>query len=110
MRHLFSFFLFSIIKFNLLAQPGWNWPENKAEAEEKNVLYTDYLKEGNCEAALEPHNWLLDSVPHLHVSLYQNGIKIYQCLIKNEKDRDKRNQLCYLPYCSYTSISLLYPS
>ena len=32
------------LSFNVFAQPGWNWPENKAEAEEKNVLYTDYLK------------------------------------------------------------------
>ena len=77
-----NFFFVSLVS----AQPGWNWPDNKSSAEEKNVLYTDYLKEGNCEAALEPHNWLLDSVPNLHVSLYQNGIKIYQCLIKNEKD------------------------
>ena len=77
----------------VFGQPGWNWPENKSSAEEKNVLYTDYLKEGNCEAALEPHSWLVDSVPDLHVSLYQNGIKIYQCLIKNEKDKDKRDQL-----------------
>ena len=53
MRYLFSFFLLSIINFNLLAQPGWNWPENKAEAEEKNVLYTDYLKEGNCGSKVD---------------------------------------------------------
>ena len=39
------------LSFNVFAQPGWNWPENKAEAEEKNVLYTDYLKQQNCEEA-----------------------------------------------------------
>ena len=91
----FIAFLFVNIIFSSLvyAQPGWNWPDNKSSAEEKNVLYTDYLKEGNCEAALESHTWLLDSVPNLHVSLYQNGIKIYQCLIKNEKDKVKRDQL-----------------
>ena len=35
----------------------------------------------------------MDSVPDLHVSLYQNGVKIYQCLIKSEKDKEKRNEL-----------------
>ena len=42
----------SFVSF-VFGQPGWNWPENKSSAEEKNVLYADYLKEGNCEAALE---------------------------------------------------------
>ena len=93
MRHLFSFFLFSIINFNLLAQPGWNWPENKAEAEEKNVLYTDYLKQGDCESSLAHLDWLLTNVPNLHVSIYQNGIKIYRCLIDKETDLEKKNLL-----------------
>ena len=70
----------------IIAQPGWNWPENKSEAEEKNVLYTDYLKQGDCLTALESHSWLVDNVENLHVSIYQNGIKIYQCLIKSESD------------------------
>ena len=91
--------LFFLLFINLLwftsafSQQGWNWPENKSTAEEKNVLYTDYLKQGDCNSALEPHKWLMDSVPDLHVSLYQNGIKIYQCLIKSEKDKVKRNEL-----------------
>ena len=40
---LILFFVISCNTF-VLAQPGWNWPEDKATAEEKNVLYTDYLK------------------------------------------------------------------
>ena len=42
MKKLLLLFLISITFLSLEAQPGWNWPENKAEAEEKNVLYTDY--------------------------------------------------------------------
>ena len=79
--------------FFLLAQPGWNWPENKSEAEEKNVLYTDYLKQQNCEVAAEHLDWLIDNVPNLHVSIYQNGIKIYRCLIDKEDDPIRKNQL-----------------
>jgi len=78
---------------NLLAQPGWNWPENKSEAEEKNVLYTDYLKQQNCESAVEHLDWLIDNVPNLHVSIYQNGIKIYRCLIDKEEDPIRKNEL-----------------
>ena len=90
MKKLLLLFLISITVLSLEAQPGWNWPENKAEAEEKNVLYTDYLKQQNCEAAVEHLNWLIENVPNLHVSIYQNGIKIYRCLIDKESDPIRR--------------------
>jgi len=83
------------VSFNIFAQPGWNWPENKSEAEEKNVLYTDYLKQQNCEEAVVHLNWLIDNVPNLHVSIYQNGIKIYRCLIDKESDQIKKLELIY---------------
>jgi len=87
-------FITVLLSFNaVFSQPGWNWPENKSKAEEKNVLYVDYLKQGDCRSAVEPHKWLLDSVPNLHVSLYQNGVKIYQCLIKKEKDKEIKDSL-----------------
>lgn len=81
------------LSFNVFAQPGWNWPENKAEAEEKNVLYTDYLKQQNCEEAKVHLDWLIENVPGLHVSIYQNGIKIYRCLIDKEEDPIIKNEL-----------------
>ena len=52
MNRLVYILVLLIVDFSLLAQPGWNWPENKSEAEEKNVLYTDYLKQGDCESSL----------------------------------------------------------
>ena len=32
-------------------------------------------------------------MPNLHVSIYQNGIKIYRCLIDKESDPVKKNEL-----------------
>ena len=93
MKKLVLIILIISSAINLTAQPGWNWPENKAEAEEKNVLYTDYLKQQNCEAAAEHLNWLIENVPNLHVSIYQNGVKIYRCLIDKESDPIKKNEL-----------------
>ena len=86
MRRVLILIFFIFYSQLTIAQSVWKWPENKAEAEEKNVLYTDYLKQGDCLAALESHTWLVGNVPNLHVSIYQNGIKIYQCLIKSESD------------------------
>ena len=93
MKKFFLTLLVLFVSFNILAQPGWNWPENKSEAEEKNVLYTDYLKQQNCDEAKIHLDWLIENVPGLHVSIYQNGIKIYRCLIDKEEDPIIKNEL-----------------
>ena len=93
MKKFFLIFLVLFVSLNIIAQPGWNWPENKSEAEEKNVLYTDYLKQQNCDEAKIHLDWLIENVPGLHVSIYQNGIKIYRCLIDKEEDPIIKNEL-----------------
>ncbi|MEL0009289.1 MAG: hypothetical protein VW741_05400 [Flammeovirgaceae bacterium] len=93
MKKSFLLLFLLVSAFSVNAQPGWNWPENKAQAEEKNVLYTDYLKQQNCEAAVEHLDWLIDNVPNLHVSIYQNGVKIYRCLIDKESDPIRKGEL-----------------
>ena len=35
-KALIIFYIFSI-NTHIMSQPGWNWPEDKATAEEKNV-------------------------------------------------------------------------
>lgn len=78
------------LSFAALAQPGWNWPEDRAAAEEKNVLYTDAVKMGDFKGALPALNWLIMEAPDLNKSLYQNGSKIYDNLAKVEKDEAQK--------------------
>ena len=87
--------LLVLASFTLVAQPGWNWPEqDKPKAEEKNVLYSDYVKMGNYKAAIPPLQYLINVAPNLNKSLYVNGSKIYDNLAKTEKD--KTQQLVYV--------------
>ena len=74
-------------------QPGWNWGEQLDIAKEKNVLYTDCLKRKEHENAVAPHAWLLENVPDLNPSLYQNGVKIFKNLAAVESDAVKRDEL-----------------
>lgn len=80
------------IQLVAVAQPGWNWPEDRATAEEKNALYTDFLKQDNFKAALPHLDWLLANAPDLNESLYINGAKIYEGLADNEPDAAKTVQ------------------
>ena len=86
------FLLTFLVSGALIAQPGWNWPEDKATAEEKNVLYTDYVKMDNFQEAIEPHSWLLENAPDLNKSIYINGAKIYEDLADNEGDAAKKGE------------------
>ena len=74
------------------AQSGWNWPEDKATAQEKVVLYTDMKKAGNYEAAVSPHSWLLENAPDLNSSIYINGADIYEELAQKTKDPQKKQE------------------
>lgn len=87
-------FLVFFLSVGLLAtaQPGWNWPEDKATAEEKNVLYSDNLKMDNFEGAVAPHQWLLDNAPDLNKSIYINGAKIYEGLADATEDPAKKQE------------------
>jgi tetratricopeptide (TPR) repeat protein len=69
------------------AQSGWNWPEDKKTAEEKNAIYSDNLKQGNYKEAAKHLHWILKNAPDLNSSIYINGAKIYEGLADNEKDQ-----------------------
>ncbi|MEQ8418009.1 MAG: hypothetical protein RIF36_06155 [Imperialibacter sp.] len=89
---IFSLLFFLGVQLVAVAQPGWNWPEDRATAEEKNALYTDFLKQDNFKAALPHLDWLLANAPDLNESLYINGAKIYEGLADNEPDAAKTVQ------------------
>ena len=66
-----------VILFMVNANAQWNWPDDKATAEEKNALYTDSYKQGNYRAAANHLYWLLVNAPDLNKSIYINGVNIY---------------------------------
>ena len=65
---------------------GWTWPEDKAKAEENNVLYGDAVKAKNYRDAVAPWQWLMTNAPNLNASIYINGEKMYNAMAKAEKD------------------------
>ncbi|MGK7395854.1 MAG: tetratricopeptide repeat protein [Candidatus Cyclobacteriaceae bacterium M3_2C_046] len=94
-KSLFAFIAFTVIVNAAFAQSAseWNWPEDKASAEERYVLYKDALKQDNYTVAKKPHLWLLKNVPDLHNSLYIDGAKIYEGLAEIEDDAQKTLEL-----------------
>ena len=58
------------------AQPGWNWCDPVDKTKEKNALFSDNVKAADFESAKGPLDELLASCPKMHVSLYQNGVKV----------------------------------
>ena len=91
--------LFSLVALMIIgvakgqSTDDWNWPEDKAPAEEKYVLYKDALRQDNYKAAKVPHMWLMKNVPDLHNSLYIDGAKIYEGLAEAESDPKRQVEL-----------------
>ncbi|MDN4165824.1 tetratricopeptide repeat protein [Cytophagales bacterium LB-30] len=82
-----------LVSQTLLGQDNWKWPEDPAQrsiAEEKNVLYSDYLRADNFTSAKKPLEWLLVNTPDLNPSIYINGAKVFEGLIEEEKDAARK--------------------
>jgi tetratricopeptide (TPR) repeat protein len=68
-------------------------PEMKAKAEESKVLYEDAIRSGQqaeLKKAVAPYTWMLTNVPNHHISLYIQGIDLYDKLATLEKDKAKK--------------------
>ena len=87
-----AYIIFCVTALIASAQPGWEWGDQPDVAKEKNALYTDQIKANNFQGALEPLNWLYDNTPDLHVSIYQNGAKLYRSLASKEIDEEKKSE------------------
>ncbi|MGB3465351.1 MAG: tetratricopeptide repeat protein [Cyclobacteriaceae bacterium] len=74
------------------AQPGWNWCDPVDKTKEKNALFSDNVKAANYEGAKEPLDFLLENCPKMHVSLYQNGVKVYNGLADVTEDKTLKAQ------------------
>ncbi|MFY0687986.1 MAG: hypothetical protein JXQ90_12520 [Cyclobacteriaceae bacterium] len=88
MKHLIRTITAAVffVGFAATAQPGWNWGEQVDKAKEQNALYVDLMKAGKMKESEAALKWLLENTPDLNVSLYQNGIKIYDALASKETD------------------------
>lgn len=91
MKLILSIILLFGGSLNLWAQ--WNWGPDEPKAKEMNAKYTDFMKQGNFDDALEPLEWLLENTPDLNPSIYINGAKIYKALVNVEKDENKKKAL-----------------
>ncbi len=72
---------------------GWCWGDDPGVTKEKYAMYNDSFKMKDYNTSLAPFEWLLANTPYLNKSLYINGVKIYQGLLKAEKDEAKKIEL-----------------
>ncbi len=74
------------------------WPESpemKAKAEESKVLYEDAIRTGQqaeLKKAVKPFNWMLTNVPKHHISLYIQGLDLFDKLATLEKNPAKKKE------------------
>lgn len=75
-----------------MAQPGWNWPEDeelKSQAKEKQAYYRIQIQLDDHNATFNTLNWLYNNSANLNPSIYIDGVKIIETMIKGESDTER---------------------
>ncbi|MEL6558423.1 MAG: hypothetical protein AAFQ94_09580 [Bacteroidota bacterium] len=85
---LYLTILITVFSQIALAQSGWNWPMDSVQARQKASIYPELMETSNFDAAKENFDWLIANAPNLNVSLYINGVKLYDSLISREDDSE----------------------
>lgn len=88
--------LLLLITFSSFAQVGWNWPENEemyAMAKEKQAYYQIQMLQKDYNGALFTLNWLYENNGNLNPSIYKDGAKSIEKILKEEADNDRKVRL-----------------
>lgn len=70
----------------------WNWPADKAKAQEKFALFQDAVHARLYKQAIPHLNWFLSNTPTLNTAIYIRGAEVYDGLAKAEKDPDRKKR------------------
>ena len=74
------------------AQGEWNWPEDeelKSQAKEKQAYYKIQMQLDDQNATFGTLLWLYTNAPNLNPSIYIDGPKVIQSILKVEKDKER---------------------
>ena len=89
-KHIFRCITYTFLFIEYIipaqAQSAWNWPEDKKTAQSYYARYTDALASKQYKESVAPLEWLLEYVPQLNKSIYQNGTIIYAQLAQLTSD------------------------
>jgi tetratricopeptide (TPR) repeat protein len=91
--------LLSLLLFLSVANIAWSqckqyeWPADKAKAEEQLAIYGDAMKQQNYRGAVPGIQWFLKNAPKWNTKLYVDATEVYNKLAAAEKDAVKKQQL-----------------
>ena len=75
-----------------LAQGEWNWPEGKelqSQAREKQAYYKIQSQLDDLDGTFGTLLWLYTNNPKLNPSIYIDGVKVIQSILKKEEDKER---------------------
>ncbi|MFY0687297.1 MAG: tetratricopeptide repeat protein [Cyclobacteriaceae bacterium] len=78
--------------FSVAAQPGWNWPsdpELDVMAKEKQAFYKVSMGLENWDDSFQALKWLYKNNPNLNKSIYIDGVKSIENLLKSNVDESR---------------------
>ncbi len=80
----------------VMAQPGWNWPEDQelfGKAQEQEAFYKINIQLEEWEKAINSLHWLYTNNPELHESIYIAGVKVMEKILATDPPEERANAL-----------------
>ncbi len=97
MKTILFLFSMSFLTFGISGQQGWNWPEGDDEllrmAKEQQAFYKVNIQLDSNELALKSLHWLYLNNPKLHQSIYKDGVKVIEEILKTDISEERREAL-----------------
>lgn len=96
MKQLIVYFYALIFSTLASAQNGWNWPDDEAQktkAVEQEAFYKVLIAQSKLNEAMQPLNWLYTNNPGLNPSIYINGVKNLNNIIKAGVEPERKERL-----------------
>ncbi len=95
-RKFSSFILLTFFTVTALAQGEWNWPEDpelQSSAKEKQAYYKIQTQLDDYNGTFGTLKWLYENNPELNPSIYIDGVKTIQKILKDEVDKERITSL-----------------
>lgn len=96
MKYLITSISIYVLCVSSFAQGKWNWPEDQAlrkETETNEAHYKVLMAQNKYQEAMAPLNRLYVDAPNLNPSIYINGVKCLNNIIKDVSDKERKVRL-----------------
>jgi len=93
MKNLILYAFALLMSLSALAQEGWNWGDDKPEAQQNWMFIRNYYNAEKYAECTSKIKWFMEHAPELNEDLYKIAATAYQIKARDEESEAKKKEL-----------------